>query len=380
MPRRPHFARGLGLSFSIAALAFAASLSAYAQAPANTIVIGQSASLTGPYEDQGKEMKRGAEALFEAVNQAGGVNGRPISLVSIDDAGDAAKAKANTQKLIADGALALFGYTDTVTAKAAMPLLTEGKLAFLGASTGADDLRDPVNKQIFSVRASFRDEAEEMIGQLAKRGISRIAVFYENDVHGRAGLAAVEASLQKRNLRIFLVATVDRNAPKIPSAVDNLSKSTAEAVIMIAPPATSAAFVRGMKKAGSMAQFWNFSTVGANALSRELGDEGRGVQITQVVPYPYSDSTPLGREYLKRIGGPEKASFASFEGYIAARVLVEGLKKAGKKLSRESLVDALGSLSAVDLSGHRIAYTPTDHGGSKLVELTIISGANTFRR
>ena len=149
---------------------------------------------------------------------------------------------------------------------------------------------------------------------------------------------------------------------------------------MIASPVASAAFIRGMKKAGSTIQFCNFSTVNANALARELGDEGRGVQIAQVVPFPYSESTPLGREYLKRIGGAEKASFASFEGYIAARVLVEGLKKAGKKLSRESLVDALGGMATLDLSGYRLAYSATDHGGSKLVELTIISGTNTFRR
>ena len=126
-------------------------------------------------------------------------------------------------------------------------------------------------------------------------------------------------------------------------------------------------------------QFWNFSTVDANVLARELGEEGKGVQIATVVPFPYSDSTPLGREYLKRIGGLGKASFSSFEGFIAARVLVEGMRKAGKKLSRESLVDALGAMSAIDLGGHRLGYTAIDHGGTKLVELTIITGANTFR-
>lgn len=365
---------------AVAALASLLVLNASGQAPKDPIVIGQSVALTGPFADLGKEMKRGADALFESVNQGGGVNGRPISLVSLDDAGDAARAKANTQKLIGDGALALFGYTDTVTAQAAIPLLAEAKLAFLGALSGADSLRDPVNRQIFNVRASFREEAEEMIGQLTKRGISKISVFYQNDVHGRAGLAAVEAALQKRKLRIFLVATIDRNTPKIPSAVDSLSKSASEAVIMIAPASASAAFIKGMKKAGSASQFWNFSTVNANALARELGEDGRGVQVTQVVPFPYSDSTPLGREYLKKIGGPEQASFVSFEGYVAARVLVEGMKKAGKKLTRESLVDVLGAMTAIDLSGHKLGYSAADHGGSKLVELTIISGPNTFRR
>ncbi len=370
-----------GLTSMPAALLAAAALSLLSlQAQAQPIVIGQSAALSGPYENSGKEFKRGAEIAFEAVNQAGGVAGRQISLVSLDDGGDAGKAKANTQKLIADGALALFGYSDTITAQAAIPLLTEGKLALFGSATGADSLREPVIKQVFNVRASFRDEAEEMVSQLSKRSVTKIAVFYQNDAHGRAGLAAVEAALQKRNLRIFLVATIDRNNPKIPSAVDGLSKSAAEAVIISAPPVAAANFIKGMKKAGSATQLWNFSTVDANTLARELGDEGKGIQISQVVPFPYSDSTPLGREYLKRIGGIDKASFASFEGYIAAKVLVEGLKKAGKKVSRESLVDTLASMGPVDLSGHRIAYSATDHGGTKLVELTIISGANTFRR
>ena len=347
---------------------------------ADTILIGQSAALSGPAEQLGKEMKSGAEAYFEVVNKSGGINGRKIKLVSLDDGYEPDKAAANTKKLITETkVLALFGYVGTPTSNAALPIFTEAKVPFIGAFTGAQSLRDPFNRYIFNVRASYFDETEQIVAHLVLQGITKIAVFYQNDAYGKAGLAGVERAMKKRMLEITDTATVERNTTDVAAAVSKLAKSGTSAVIMISAYKSCAAFIKAMKLAGGLQQFWNVSFVGSKALASELGEEGRGVQISQVVPFPWSDVTPVVRDYQKQIGTPDKYSFTSLEGYLAAKVLVEGLRRAGKTPTRESLVDALASMGRTDLGGFTVTYTPTNHNGSAFIDLTIISRAGTFK-
>lgn len=347
---------------------------------ANTILIGQSAALSGPAEQLGKEMKTGAEAYFNVVNQSGGINGRQIKLVSLDDGYEPDKAAANTKKLIEeDKVLALFGYVGTPTSNAALPLFNAAKVPFIGAFTGAQSLREPFNRYIFNVRASYFDETEQIVAHLVQQGITKISVFYQNDAYGKAGLAGVERAMKKRKLEITDTATVERNTTDVSAAVGKLAKSSSSVVIMISAYKSCAAFIKAMKLAGGLQQFWNVSFVGSRALSDDLADEGIGVQISQVVPFPWSETNPIVREYQKHIGGRDKYSFTSLEGYIAARVLVEGLKRAGKSLTRESLVDGLAALGKLDLGGFTVNYTPTNHNGSTFVDLTIISRGGKFR-
>ena len=346
---------------------------------ADTILIGQSAALSGPAEQLGKEMKAGAEAYFDAVNQSGGINGRKIKLLSLDDGYEPEKAAANTMKLITeDKILALFGYVGTPTSNAALPIFTEAKVPFVGAFTGAQSLREPFNRYIFNVRASYFDETEAIVQHLVQSGSKRIAVFYQNDAYGKAGLAGVERAMKKRNLAITSLATVERNTVDVAKAVQSMSKDNPTAIIMISAYKSCAAFIKAMQAANAFPQFWNVSFVGAKALSKELGEDGRGVHISQVVPFP-SDVTPIVREYQKRIGDADKYSFTSLEGYIAAKVLVEGLRRAGKNPTRESLVDGLAGMGKVDLGGFTVNYTPTNHNGSSFVDLTIISRGGKFR-
>ena len=347
---------------------------------AGTILIGQSAALSGPAEQLGKEMKAGADAYFDVVNKAGGVNGRMIKLLTVDDGYEPDKAAANTKKLIAeDKVLALFGYVGTPTSNAALPIFTAAKVPFIGAFTGAQSLRESFNRYIFNVRASYFDETEQIVAHLVQQGITKIAVFYQNDAYGKAGLAGVEQAMKKRKLEIAETGTVERNTTDVAAAVGKLAKSGTDAIIMISAYKSCAAFIRAMKLAGGFQQFWNVSFVGSKALSSELGDEGIGVQISQVVPFPWSDVNPIVRDYQKHIGGASKYSFTSLEGYIAAKVLVEGLKRAGKNPTRESLVDALAGMGKTDLGGFTVSYSPTDHNGSTFVDLTIISRAGTFK-
>ncbi|HEX4858736.1 MAG TPA: ABC transporter substrate-binding protein [Usitatibacteraceae bacterium] len=348
---------------------------------ADTILIGQSAALSGPAQELGKEMKAGAEAYFKHVNESGGVNGRQIKLISLDDGYEPDRAAANTKKLIEEHrVMALFGYVGTPTSNAALPIFTEARVPFIGPFTGAQSLRDPFNRNIFHVRASYFDETEAIIDHLVRQGIKNIGVFYQNDAYGKAGLAGVERALKARKLEIASSATVERNTVDVAKAVETLSKSKTAAIVMISAYKSCAAFIKAMKKVEALQQYWNVSFVGSKALANELGDDGRGVQISQVVPFPWSETVPVVREYQARIGGPENYSFTSLEGYLAAKVLVEGLKRAGKNPTREALVDKLSAAGKLDLGGFTVSYTPKDHSGSKFVDLTIISKNKTFKR
>ena len=368
---------------AIAALLFFVLLEPIAQAngvTSDTITLGQSAPLSGPAELLGKEMKAGAEAYFSFVNQNGGVHGRKIKLISLDDGYEPERAKANTQKLIDDDqVLALFGYVGTPTSNAALPLFTDGKVPFVGAFTGAESLRNPMNRYIFNVRASYYDETEQIVDALVAQGLKKIAVFYQNDAYGKAGLAGVERAMKKRGLPIIATATVERNTTDVSAAVKQMAKVDPAAVIMISAYKSCGAFITAMKRANAYPRFWNVSFVGSKALVNELGDENaRGAEISQVVPFPWATGIPIVAEYQKKIGDEKNYSFTSLEGYIAAKVIVEGLKKAGRNLTRESLVEAMAAMGTVDLGGFKVNYSPTNHNGSSFVELTIVTKGGKF--
>ena len=368
--------------FAFVLLSAVAVCAAQAQGVTNdTILIGQSAALSGPAELLGKEMKSGAEAYFKVINDAGGINGRKIKLVSLDDGYEPDRAKANTQKLINDEkVLALFGYVGTPTSNAALPVFTEAKVPFIGAFTGAQSLREPFNRYIFNIRASYFDETERIVENLVAQGVKNIAVFYQNDAYGKAGLAGMERAMKKRNLPIVALATVERNTVNVAEAVKTMAKADATAIVMVSAYKSCAAFIREMQKAGKFPLFWNVSFVGSKALADELGEASRGTQISQVVPFPWSTEHKVVSEYQKVIGGEANYSFTSLEGYIAAKVLVAGLRKAGKNLSRESLVDALANSDVMDLGGFKVDFSPDNHNGSTFVDLTIISKNKQFKR
>lgn len=262
-----------------------------------------------------------------------------------------------------------------------MPIFTEAKVPFVGAFTGAELLRNPVNRYVFNVRASYFDETEAIVQHLTAMSIDKIAVFYQNDAYGQAGLAGVERALKKRNLQVAGKGTVERNTVDVKKAVDEMAKANPQAVVMIGAYKGCAAFVREMRKAGLDPTFWNVSFVGSKALAKELGEEGRGVQISQVVPFPWDTTVPVVKEYRKAMDEAKaEPGFGTLEGFIAAKVMVEGLRRAGKKLDREGFVRAMESLDPYDAGGFRVTYSPESHSGSKFVDLTIISRDEKFVR
>ena len=342
---------------------------------ATTVTVGQSAAFSGPAAELGTDMRKGILAYFDYVNRAGGVNGRKLALKSLDDGYEATRAAENTKKLIGEDVFALLGYVGTPTSEAAKPIFTEARVPFVGAFTGAELLRSPFNRYIFNVRASYFAETDAIVNLIAKLDMKRIAVFYQNDSYGKAGLTGVERAMAARNMKILTTGTVERNSVDVAAAVKEIASKDPQAVVMISAYKSCAAFIKEMKKANSNPQFMNVSFVGTKALAAELGDEGRGVAVSQVMPFPWNMGTPVVKDYQKQLAGGNATAdygFGSLEGYIAAKIFVEGLRRAGSNPTRENFINAMESLRDYDAGGYYVTYTPSDHNGSKFVDLTVI--------
>ncbi len=361
------------------------SLNALAQfgVSADSITLGQSAAFSGPAKDLGVEMRDGALLAFNEFNRQGGAHGRKIKLISYDDGYEPDRAVANTKRLINDDKVfALFGAVGTPTSKAALPIFTEAKVPYFGAFSGAELLRSPFNRYIFNVRASYYDETERIVEHLISLGRNKIGVLYQNDAYGQAGLAGVERALRKRKLEIAVKATIERNSSEVSAAVKQMNAAGPQAVVMIGAYDGIATFVKAMKQAGSNTEFHNVSFVGSISLAKALGADGAGVAISQVVPSPFDQTVPIVKEYqrLMKAAGGTGYSFTSLEGYIAARVFIEGLKRAGKNLSREGFIDALEGMRNVNLDGFHIAFSPQNHQASTFVDMTMIARDGRFVR
>ena len=340
------------------------------------ILLGQSVALTGPAAELGIQMRNGAKTYFDHVNAQGGVHGRKIELLTLDDGYEPTRTAPNTKKLIEEHKVfALFGYVGTPTSSAALPIFTEAKVPFFGAFTGAELLRQPFNRYVFNVRASYYDETDKIVEQVVSTGGKNIAVFYQNDAYGQAGLKGVELAMTKRNMKISATGTVERNTVDVVGAVKGINTASPDAVVMIGAYKACAEFIRQMKRSGSGSTFYNVSFVGAKALADELGKEGPGVAISQVVPFPWAPSIPVVKEYqqLSAKAGLKDYNFSAVEGFVAAKIFVEGLKRAGKDLNRVKFIDALERMGDVDIGGFFAGFTPQNHSASRFVDLTIIN-------
>lgn len=348
-----------------------------------SVVIGQSAAFSGPAAQLGIQMRSGAKLWIDHVNATGGIHGRQIDLRTRDDKYESALAAENTKKLInEDRVFALFAYVGTPTSQASMPIFTEARVPFIGAFTGAELLRSPFNRYIFNVRASYYDETEAIVEHLTRIGAKKIAVFHQADSYGQAGLDGTTRALTKRNMKVHSLGTVERNTTNVADAVKAIDASQPDAVVMISAYTSTAEFVRQMKKSGSLASFYTVSFVGSKALADALGKEGHGVTISQVVPFPWSPLTPVVKEYLDLAKKSKEfeVNFSSLEGFIAAKVLTEGLRRTGKELTRERFVAALEGITNLDLGGFGVSFSANNHNASRFVDLAMIGREGKFVR
>ncbi|MFV0370945.1 MAG: ABC transporter substrate-binding protein [Azonexus sp.] len=353
----------------------------------NTITLGMSAPLSGPNGAYGMEMQQTIQAYFSQINKAGGVNGRKLELVALDDGYETERAVANTQNLIKDKqAFALLSFFGSSPTEATMnTVFGPAGVPLVGTISGAPALRQPIasnpnSRFMFHIRASYNDETEAIVNQMVALGLRSIAVFYQNDGFGKAGLDGVTAALKKHELTPAAVGTVERNALDVKAAVQAISKVNPQAVVMVSLYKPTTAFVRAMKDAGQHPMLMTLSPIGTEQLIQDLGKDSRGIGISQVVPYPWNDTIPVVREYQKLAAKAGQYSYYGLEAYLTARVMVEGLRRAGRDLSREKLVSALESINNVDFGGYRINYSATARSGSRFVEMTVIGPGGKLLR
>ena len=364
---------------ALAFLLAASSAVAFAEAgvAGTEVLVGMSNALTGPASGLGTKLKEGAVAYFNKVNEAGGVNGRKIKLLSYDDGYEPERAAAMTQKLInEDKVFALFGYVGTPTSSAALPLASKTGTPYIAPFTGAEFLRNPVNKVVFNVRASYFDETEGMVEHLTKDlGVKKIGVFIQDDAYGNAGKAGVVRALMKNNMQLSGEGKYKRNTVDVDAGLAALKQAHPEAVVMVGTYKACAAFVKKAKASGFNPKFLNLSFVGTSDFIKEAGADGEGVFITQVVPSPEDSSVPLVKQYQAdmKAAGSLEADYTSLEGYLDAVVFVEAMRKAGPDLTRASLLTAFESLQTV-VGGVKVEYSPRNHQGLKGIFHTVVRG------
>lgn len=348
------------------------------------IVLGQSAAFSGPSAQLGIQFNQGAKLFFDQLNAAGGVGKRMVEIRTLDDGYEPDRCAENTRKLLADDVFALFGYVGTPTSLAALPLFTQAKVPFFAPFTGAESLRQPFNRLVFHVRASYYDETALIVRQLVNLGVKKIAVFHQNDAYGKAGLDGVNKALAEHKLPLAGAATVERNSVDVAAAVEKLVAAKPDAVVQIAAYGASAAFVRAARKAGFGGTFYNVSFVGTQALADELGKDGAGVVVSQVVPSPYQPSRQITREFLdaiKKAGDKVQPNYSSMEGFLAARIFTEGLRQAAAsgKISRDSFISGMEGLGTQVISGFPVSFGPNDHTASSFVEMSMLTGDGRVR-
>ena len=370
-----HFLKQL---LAVAAIAVSAQAAAEPGITDNSITLGMTSPFSGTNGVYGTDMRQVIQTYFDQVNKAGGVNGRKINLVALDDGYETDRAVANTKSLIEEKNVfaLLASYGSSPTTEAMNKVFGPAKVPLVGTISGAGSLREPISQNpngryMFNVRASYADETEAIVSQLVSLGLKNIAVFYQNDGFGKSGLDGVTVALKKHNLAPTTAATVERNSVDVTAAVEAIAKSEPQAVVMVTLYKPTAAFVKAMKKANQSPMFMTLSPAGTAQLVAELGPDARGIGISQVMPYPFNDIVPMVRDYQKLVGAKAGYSYYGIEAYAMARVMVDALKRMGKDPSREKLMAALESTS-LDMGGLKVAYSATNRQGSRFVELTVI--------
>jgi ABC-type branched-subunit amino acid transport system substrate-binding protein len=339
------------------------------------ILIGQSAGLTGPAAPQIRDLTAGAQAYFDKLNRAGGIHGRQIQLKSLDDAIDPKRTLENATRLIhEDGAFALFLFRGTPNVEAVIPFVEKERVPLVAPSSGAESMYIPAKRYLFPVRSPYDAEVQRMVDHMAKFGYARIAVFHEDAAFGKDVLARVKSAIEKTTLTLATAAPYARGTTDVAGAAQQVVASNSEAVVLAGQANALIAFIEVMKSKGQTPNYFTLSTVSNDAFIKGLGQNARGVTLTQVTPYPYSVASPLSKEFLDAIRDkPDvRPSYLAMEGFIGAKLLAEGLRRAGPAPTREKLVAALETLQRHDLGGVEVTYGPGVRAGSNYTDITMI--------
>jgi len=382
--KRSRAAAGAALAAALLATATPTARGEEVGVSADAILFGQAAALEGPSSWLGQRMRHGIVAAFTEINAKGGVHGRKLQLVSRDDGYDPDRSIAQTVKLIDDDKVfALIGAVGTPTAMATIPLTRARNIPFIGPFTGAQFLRDLELRNVVNIRASYSAETETLIKHLTEdRRFTRIGIFYQDDSFGRDGLAGVKNALARRGLELAAEGTFERNTRAVSVAWRTIKRAEPEAIIMVGTYGPCAEFIKLAHRSGVYPTFANISFVGAIALAKELGPEGEGVVVSEVVPFPWDRSIRLVADYQAAQTAFDPTltpDFVSFEGYISGRLAAAALEKAGPNPTRADLLKTINATGRFDISGSLVTVGARAVDTPPKVFLTVIQKDGTFR-
>lgn len=364
---------GLFKTFMVAALALLA-LASHAQdgISKSAVTLGQSAALTGPSATLGVPFTQGAKLYFDRLNTAGGINGRKVELVTLDDAGSPAQAVANTKKLLAQGVLSLFGYVGSPQVTAVNAQLNSADVVLFGAMAGADELRGSLYPNVYSIRPGYSEEAAVITKHAETLGMRKLAIVHAKDAESLAALDSAERTMTSLGANLLIKASFD--------GLDKTITAKPQSVLVISDPKVAASTIRDLRAKGYKGPIYGFSNTGESLLAEQLGAAGAGVVLVRVTPRSDNAKSTLVRELLADAAAAKvgKANVYMLEGYIAAWAYTEALRKAGKEPTRPKLRKALDGLQELNLGGFRIHFDG-DRVGSKMVELSLIDGAGRVR-
>lgn len=347
------------------------------------IVLGQSVALSGALSALGRDIDIGAHAYFDMLNEKGGVYGRKVRLITMDDAYKPADTAKNVQKMLSeDGAFALFSIMGTNNVLAALPLIEKDAVPFFAPFTGAESVRTPTLNHVFNLRAGYVGETDKMVQHLSTINLSRISVMYQNNSFGTEGLAAVQAALNKRALKLNSSVPIESDAANVAQTVQTMAASKPDAVIIIAAGKPGSEFIKAYNKVAKGTHYYAISVMGTGTTVKALGADGVGVVVTSVVPFPWGISSPLAKEYQVAMAkaGHDELSFVSFESFINAKVFAEILQRAGRDLTRAKFIAAAEGMQKVSFGGFDVTYGKDNRQGSKFVDMAIIGPNGKFTK
>ncbi len=369
--------RAIRSILSAASVAFVAQ--AWASAPGispGEIVIGQDVDMTGSIAVRMKTLLQAADAYIETVNKAGGVNGRQIRVVRTDSGNKPDRTKENVKKLVeTQKVFSMWAISGTGNVAVALPYLEERKVPLIGSTSGADPFYAKTHSMLFNMKAGYGDEIRRVAQHLKDTYITKVAIVYLDNGFGREALKTAQVAAKDNNLEVVGIAAHKEDGSDIAQAVKSIAKLNAPAVFLLTLAGPAPKVVEEFNKAATVKpQFFALSIVASDSLYKALGENSRGVIVTQIVPFPWDRSIPLVREYQDAVKAKGAADYspAGLEGYILAKSLVEGLRASGKEPTREGLVRAFEQMREKDLGGMKLSFSPESHNGTRLVEITMI--------
>lgn len=349
---------------------------------ASAWIVGQSAPQTGVLAASNAETTGGAKLYFDRLNAKGGVHGKPVQLVSLDDAQDAKRTVANTQQLLEQGAVALALYRTTPSITAALPLAAKANVAFIGAQVGPSVLYEPNHDEVFNTRSRYHDEVARAVNFFAGLGVTRVGALVASDAFGKDVMTGLLPAMHANKAELVAQASIDNRVADVSAQLELLRKANPQVVLLICNAAAAAEFVKGAKSSGFNPTFVSLSNTSSASFVKNLGGAAEGVVVTQVVPTPYSGRVRAVAEYRDAVEDAGKqappVSHAALQGYLTAKFIGEAIRRAGPGADRERLVASSVAAGSFDLGDFTLNYTAKNRQGSRLAELTIIGREGRF--